>query len=69
MTVDSGKNYEFHSAIKRKGTRTIVDIIQSGMGVAWVIDDQWTSQTIAILGREMRMIPKCPCLAIGLEVV
>jgi hypothetical protein len=43
MTVDSGKNYESHSVIMGKGTRTIVNIIQRSMGVVWIIDDQWTS--------------------------
>jgi hypothetical protein len=39
------------------------------MWVMWVIDYQWPSQTVTVLGSEMRMIPKCSCLAIGSEVV
>ena len=72
MTVDSGNKCEsilVTLSRKEKATQTIVDVVQASMWVVRVIDDQGTSQTVTILSRVMRMIPKCSCLVSAGEVV
>jgi hypothetical protein len=39
---------------------TIVDVIELVMGIIWVIDDQSTTQAIAILVLEVTVVPVRP---------
>ena len=41
---------------------TIIDIVQMCVWILRVVDHKRTSETIAILRRHMRVIPKCSCL-------
>jgi hypothetical protein len=41
------------------GDLTVVEVIQTGVGVIRVIDDECTTQAITILGPEMAVVPVC----------
>lgn len=49
--------------------RTVVNIVQVKVGILGVVDDNRSSQTIAILRGEMRMVPERSCLVGRGEIV
>jgi hypothetical protein len=66
MTVDSAVDRTVRrnllSAIESQPT--IIDVIQELVRVLWVVNDQRSTQTIAVLSTEMGVIPeRASCLA------
>lgn len=52
-----------------KAVLTIIDIVETCVGVFWVINDQRATQTIAVLSGQMAVIPEGTRLVGHLEVV
>lgn len=57
--------------IIRKGNHStrIVNIVKMLSRVIWIVDDDCTTETIAVLGGEMAVVPECSSLVAGWEGV
>ena len=48
---------------------TVVDVVKILVRVFWVVYDECTSQTVAVLGRQVAMVPEGTSLVRNVEVV
>ena len=48
--------------IKVERSLTIINVIQVRMRVVRIIDDHRTTETIAVLGRQVTVVPERPCI-------
>ncbi len=61
MTVDSvGGGLVAHFIVPLRESPTVIDVIQAAMGIVRVINNQGTTQAIAILVQEMAVVPESP---------
>ena len=47
---------------------TIINVIQMLLGIIWIVNNQSTTQPIAVLGLEVAVIPVCTLEGIGLSL-
>lgn len=62
MIVESANDHEcqLEKSEVRELLHTIVDVIKMSLRIVRVVDNEWTTEAVAVLRRQMAVIPERP---------